>query len=581
VTGSRVAARVLAGAALLSVLGWAVPALLMLDRGFTIQDEGTYVLSYRWWDTNPYFSLGSQYFYGPLFDALGESIPALRALRLVMVVAANAWFGWVFVAWLARHRGLVPSRETRVAATLLLVACGGLAYLWSPLTPGYYDLVTDFGLALAALFFSLLMRLPRVPWWVPLLAGALSFALVVTKWPALLVVLVSQTTALVVVLGVSRRHALRYAGLLVAGVAVAAVLTQVFVVRLSEVLPVIRDTSRLAAEGGHGPAELLGTYATTTLQFGLAAALFAVPAVAAYVVAVRSTRLSVSAARSLVVGGLVVTGLAIPFAAGWHGGDGRGRVVVAVILASLLTATVAAVLPRVPRVVAPEERRVSVVALVVLLAMPLGQAVGSDVPWVYLAGTCLAMWVAAVAVVATAAPRPGVAAFTVAAGLVAVAIEVAMIAGTTTLMTPFHTSGLRGDTASVDGLRGLRVPSADARQYDALRTALAPYVTRDRTPMFTVGRIAGLTYILGGVPVGPTWTDASHPQVLADTLALACRKADVPRQPPVLLLDREPDPVVVTALTGCGFDFPAGYRSLPVPDGPPGLRAFVPRTPSS
>src|SRR4029077_5902042 len=99
----------------------------------------------------------------------------------------------------------------------LLVACGGLTYLWSPLTPGYYDLVTDLGLALAALFFSLLTRLPRVPWWVPVLAGAMSFALVVTKWPALLVVLVSQVAALVVVLGVSRGKARRDARVLASG----------------------------------------------------------------------------------------------------------------------------------------------------------------------------------------------------------------------------------------------------------------------------------------------------------------------------------------------------------------------------
>jgi hypothetical protein len=581
VTGSRTAVRLVAGAAALSILGWAVPALLMLDRGFTIQDEGTYVLSYRWWDTNPYFSLGSQYFYGPVFEALDEDIPALRLLRLVMVVAANAWFGWVFLRWLAHHRGLTPSRGARVSGTLLLVASGGLTYLWSPLTPGYYDLVTDLGLALAALFFSLLVRLPRVPWWVPLISGVLSFALVVTKWPALLVVLVSQGAALVVVLGLSRRQALRYAGLLVAGVAVAAVLTQVFVFRLSEVLPIIRETSRLAASGGHGPADLLQTYASTSLQFGLAALLFAVPAVAAYLVAVRSTTLSVTAARGLVVGGLVVTGIGIPLAAGWHGGDGKGRVVVAVILASLLTAIVAATLPRVRGGGPVGERRVTVAALVVLTAMPLGQAVGSDVPWIYLAGTCLAMWVAAIAVVATAAPRPGLAGFAVLGSLVAVALEVAMIAGTTTLITPFHTSGLRGDTATVDGLRGLKVPAEDAREYDALRTALTPYLRRDRTPMFTVGRIAGLTYILGGVPIGPTWTDASHPDVLADTLSFACRNGDAPSRPPVLLLDRPVDRGLIEAMRGCGFDFPAAYRSLPVHGGPPGVRAFVPRPAAS
>ncbi len=50
----------------------------MLGRGFAVQDEGTYVLSYRFWSSNPYFVSGSQYVYGPVFEALGESIPLLR-----------------------------------------------------------------------------------------------------------------------------------------------------------------------------------------------------------------------------------------------------------------------------------------------------------------------------------------------------------------------------------------------------------------------------------------------------------------------------------------------------------------------
>ena len=89
----------------LCIAGWAVPALLMAGRGFSVQDEGTYVLSYRWWDTNPYFISGSQYFYGPLFELVHERIWVLRVLRVVMVVAANGWFGWTFCRWLGEHRG--------------------------------------------------------------------------------------------------------------------------------------------------------------------------------------------------------------------------------------------------------------------------------------------------------------------------------------------------------------------------------------------------------------------------------------------------------------------------------------------
>ena len=106
--GTLARGRVIAVVSAASILGWAVPAILMLGKGFTVQDEGTYVLSYRWWSTNPYFVSGAQYVYGPIFEALGESISALRLLRLAMVLGANAWFAWSFVAWLEDQRGEQP-----------------------------------------------------------------------------------------------------------------------------------------------------------------------------------------------------------------------------------------------------------------------------------------------------------------------------------------------------------------------------------------------------------------------------------------------------------------------------------------
>jgi hypothetical protein len=96
--------------AVVSIVGWAAPALLMLDRGFAVEDEGSYVLSYRFWHSNPYFVSGSQYVFGPLFEALGESIPLLRLVRLVGCLGVNGWFAWAFVRWwAARSERPLPS----------------------------------------------------------------------------------------------------------------------------------------------------------------------------------------------------------------------------------------------------------------------------------------------------------------------------------------------------------------------------------------------------------------------------------------------------------------------------------------
>ena len=153
------ALRVLGIVSVLCVLGWAVPALLMAGKGFSVQDEGTYLLSYRWWSSNPYFVSGAQYFYGPVFAALHERINVLRVLRLAMVIATNAWFAVVFVRWLAEHRE-VRALDGRLSWVAVLTAAGGMAYLWTPLTPGYYDLTADASIGLVALMLSTLRRRP-------------------------------------------------------------------------------------------------------------------------------------------------------------------------------------------------------------------------------------------------------------------------------------------------------------------------------------------------------------------------------------------------------------------------------------
>jgi hypothetical protein len=568
----------------LCIAGWAVPALLMAGRGFSVQDEGTYVLSYRWWDTNPYFISGSQYLYGPVFELVHERIWVLRVLRLVMVVAANGWFGWTFCRWLAEQRGTVLSKDARLGGTVLLTAAGGLAYLWTPLTPGYYDLEADASLALVALLLCLLVRLESPPLWVPALAGVLSLVLVLTKWPALLVVLVTQAAALLVLARSSRRQAWRYASALTAGVVLAALACQVLLFPLARVFRIIRRVSALTATENHSLSFLMHTYLHSVELFVVGAVIFAIPAVATYLVAVRlPSEAAQRYARPLVLAGVLVSGLLIPLVSGWHGGDDKGRVVVAVVLALLVAALVAATVPvsRGPESAPPSRRSTDRLVIVVLLLVPVGQALGTNVPLVYVAGECLAMWVAGVVVLASRPGRAPLSSYTVAASLTMLVVAVAAIAGTTTMVSPFKTTGYWSDTASVAAL-GVRVSPRVAEQDAALQRSLAPYVTRGVTPMFTLDERAGLTYLLGGVPMGSTWTDSGTPDRTAGILELACRNGDVDESPPpILLFNRTPDPAVIHALGVCGFAFPGDFRALPVTGGPPGIKVYVSASPAS
>ena len=573
--GTRTRGRGLALVSVACILAWAVPAILMMDRGFAVQDEGTYVLSYRWWASNPYFVSGSQYVYGPIFEAVGESIPTLRLLRLAMVVGANAWFAWSFVAWLESQRP-APRIGSRTSLVLLLTAAGGMSYLWAPLTPGYYDLTADASLALVALMLTSLRRSPRAGIGNPLVTGLLAVVLVATKWPAVPVALL---TVGVVTWSLARARtyaALRYASLVAAGAVAALVATQLFLVPVGRVVSVMRTVSSLTATASHGFGYLARSYASNTATFALGAMLFALPLLAAYVLARRAhAHGHERRARRWLLGAAVLTAVLLPFVVGWHGGSDRGRAVVAIALGGLLAALVVGLAP--PTRGPLPGRGTGRAVAVVLLLVPVFQAAGTNVPLIYVTLECVAMWMALVLMLVARPDASEVDVTAVLSNLAVVVVAGALLAGSTTLVSPFNAGSFRSDTSLVPDL-GLRVPRQVAAQYRALQDALGPYLDRGSTPVFALDQKAGLTYLLGGVPAGPTWTDRASPDRTAGILELACRNGDVPGdRRPVLILDRRPDPQVHRAMTTCGFDYPAAYRRLSVPAGPPGITVLVPR----
>ena len=246
---------------------------------------------------------------------------------------------------------------------------------------------------------------------------------------------------------------------------------------------------------------------------------------------------------------------------------------VGIALGGLVAGTLASVLARINPLPTSLPGRLVVA---VLFLVPFAQAAGTNVVLPYVAVECVAAWVALVLLLAADTDAFPIGSTAVLANLAALVVATAMIAGSTTLMSPFRTTAFDQDTTRVASL-GVHLSPEVAGQYAALQKALDPYLVPRRTPVLTLDGKSGLIYLLDGVPVGSTWTDAASPSRTSGILELACDGDDVPTAlRPVLVIDRPIDRRLAQVMDRCGFDYPHGYLELDVPDGPPGVRVLVP-----
>ena len=105
-----------------SIACWVTVLVLVADRGLDLTDEGFYLLSYRWWDTNLRNFTAAQYVYGPVFELLDFDIVRLRLFRVVTVLVASGFFGWAFARWLSVRRGWSTRVWELATATAVVVA---------------------------------------------------------------------------------------------------------------------------------------------------------------------------------------------------------------------------------------------------------------------------------------------------------------------------------------------------------------------------------------------------------------------------------------------------------------------------
>jgi hypothetical protein len=575
-------------------LGWTVAAVLASGHGLDVSDEGYYLLSYRWWNVNRWTFSGVQYLYGPIFQALGYDIAGLRLFRLVTVLFALVVFSWAFMRWLRTRRpNATPSRWWEAAGTAAIVASGGAVYGWLPLSPGYND-VALLGslLTLTVIFWAAadadLGR--RVPAWIPVAWGAVVVAMLLAKWSSSLVVLLAAAIALVVALWPARYRAIfRFAGWSIVGIAASVALVQFAIAPLTSVIPEMLALNKIVAGKTHAPAALLAMYTRTSLTVVQDAARTHLVLMIAIVVAVVVRgRPAQRLAWVLVAAGLAVSAWQALRGGGLPGGPPNLRDYPATLMAVVLVVLVAGF-----AVILAERlrrRRDSSLShtgtrgwllLIVLLAMPYMQAMGTNNALHLMAVNGFAAWMAVVIAMVTGMERAPASVRWATALVAAGGVLAAASIGTGGLLLhPYRSQSVKRTTAAVAGVPAfdsVRVTPSQAKRYHDLHELLRPYIEPPGRAIIEFDQMAGIVLLLDGRPVGEAWNSSADPQRTAAGITNACRNGPWwGSRLPLLLVKQPLTAVEKDALKSCELDFDADYKLVAPPQQTTGISVYVP-----
>ena len=591
-------ARLLCLATLASVAAaavWVIAAGMTASHGLDYSDEGFYLLSYRWWNTELRTFTGAQFVYGPVFELLGHNIAGLRLFRLLTIIGANAAFGWTFMSWLRLRRPSAPdTRWWEAAGAAAIVACGGMNYSWLPLSPGYNDLSLLGSLLAAAVVLKMAAEVDRgrkVPAWVPLSIGPVAFAMLIAKWSSSgLTLLVVAIVGVVVLLPAGVRQIARVTAWALAGLVLSAIFVQLFIIRLDQAIPQMVATNKLVAGGSNNPSSLLRMYLLNFNDLITRTAQAHVLLLIAAVLAVTfRNRIS-----SWVIGLMSVVAVALSFwillgAGGFTGGNLNIRkysVGLTLVLAITLVVALGTLLDwRRPFGKASSLRSEGwrgTAVVVLLLALPLTQAAGTGNPFYYMSFNGFSAWAALIILVLTGIEgAPAVAKALTAVGA-AGAILISTAIGTNALwFHPYRASTPSLSTAVASGvpaLSSVTLAPRTAAVPSGLRRVLAPYLTPGGgTYMMGFDGFPGLIFALDGRSVGEAWYSARARSRTAVGIRATCPDGKGPwgSRPPILLFSRAVSGTEIGALKACGLEFTRDYRQLENPTKTMGFRIYV------
>ena len=547
---------------------WSGAAVLMSTKGFDITDEGYYILSYRDWDTNLRTFTGSQYVYGPIFDLVGQSVPGLRLVRLLSVLAAHSAFAWGFVTWLQRQPvGADLSKGWRWASGLAIVASGGVVYGWLPLSPGYNDVSVLGSLVLMACVLRLArgcQMYRRVPLLPMVAMGPFIVAIMLAKsvagLPSVAFVLL---VAIAVWLQTRSSRGLVAGTVLVTSIAVSLATVNFVVMPFSRMLPPMQTVNALVAAGTNSPLRLIEMYASSSAQLVWNAAMVLLIPLA--LVAVGAAALHIGRRRVglalLVAASPVGLLLASPERGGLPpaGANSVFRYASALTAMALLVLALLAagtLTTRQRRARGASRGGATGVVVTAVALLPAVQALGTGNELYVMAVNQIACWVALMVMAAVAVrERPAL----LAAVLPATAAMVVVAGGTGVdglLVHPYRTDAYQAATQAIAGtgaLAGLEVSPQRAQGFNSLLAAASPGGTAPGV-VLAFDEMPGLVLLLDARTPGEAWYSATDHDRTAAGIRSSCAMLQDPNNtPPTVLFNRVPAASDRAALAACGI----------------------------
>jgi hypothetical protein len=437
----------------------------------------------------------------------------LRLVDLFALLLASTLFALSFLRTAPTLVGARFQRSDHLVVGAAIVAGALMPSVFAPQTPGYNQITLWILLCVSSLL--LLLADDRVTGSVEPVAwavvGVLTWTQIVVKWPAVIAMLPLLALAL------WRKKprswsAPRCIAAIAVGVVLAAVLTQLLVAPLPELLRGLKSGSHdLSTYGGHSTQGLLSQYVLDLWHLGstIMRTYWYLLLAAAAVVLCAATRYAHGAALALGVGlclltpALILSGVA-------RGGAGPNVTLEsksAVLPAYVAFALVAGATAICVRRRVPIDRRL--LFLGSLLAMPLLSAAGTNNPIWFNALFTATFWVAAgLAIMSVALPKSGH--YLVRGLAISFATLIAFTAVDGTWSNPYRQPRLSADTVAVTisgPLSGLQVDPSTARFLQDARSTVRNYIGSDPPTMVAWAGVPGAVVAAGLVQPMFAWVN--------------------------------------------------------------------------
>jgi hypothetical protein len=563
-------ARAFAAVAGAILLVGATALALAVDKGLDLTDEGFSLLTERFPTRYMRLSTQAQLIWAPVLDLVG-SVAALRFTRLVLLLAAAGFLAWEVV----RIPPGIRSPAARWALGLSVTAGAFAPAVWLPQSPGYNDLTVIAVLVLVALTLAMLPNgvdagapgrfAPYrsqvqavcwgVAWWVLLLA----------KWPAAIVMVALSVATLATWQRSEVARLVRQVVWAAAGVAGAALVTQLFLAPLGDIVDgVRRSTNDLS--NTHGTGRLLPTYLRdlssvpkelVTQRWWLLLVAVAIGALLGR----KSTGAIGRVALSTATWAYVLAAAAMGKA---DGGAPNlwifSRLLPELACLLLICLAVACALDshRLRALSGPTVR-----AVLLLGVVPLAAALGTGNAIWYNAETLSACWIAGLGVLLVALVGDEVVAVAVTSALAAL---VAFGAVTGTWLHPYRQVPLREASAEIASgpAAGLTVDPELARLVGSTQAVAGPGAAPS---IIVIWKRPGLVYAAGGLQPEFAWVPRENPERAAASLEGACQ--DRSRAVVLASEERTLPNEVQAVLQGptCSVRSFVSERPLPLPHG--------------